>query len=311
MKLRLICLLLVFSLLLCGCGGTKASVDQGYTFTDDLGREVTVQNSRRTAALLGSFAQIWLLAGGEVCACPDDAWKDLDLDLPEDTVNLGSTENLNLEMLLASQPEFILASTNRKQNVQWQETLEATGIPVAYFDVADFEDYLRILEICTELTGRQDCYETHGTEVQAQIRQVIRASEIRLETEPAPRVLCLVASASSVRTKTSQENLMAAMLTRLGCENIADTNGALLDHLSMEYILQEDPDMIFLVQRGDDTEGTQEYVSRYLMEDPAWSRLQAVRNDRVYFMDKKLFNLKPNHRWGEAYEILEEILTNG
>jgi hypothetical protein len=27
-------------------------------------------------------------------------------------------------------------------------------------------------------------------------------------------------------------------------------------------------------------------------------------------MDKNLFNLKPNHRWGEAYAILEEILSN-
>ena len=27
-------------------------------------------------------------------------------------------------------------------------------------------------------------------------------------------------------------------------------------------------------------------------------------------MDKTLYNLKPNDRWGEAYEILEEILQN-
>ena len=42
--------------------GQKAS----YSFTDDLGREVTVESHERVAALLGSYADMWILAGGEV-----------------------------------------------------------------------------------------------------------------------------------------------------------------------------------------------------------------------------------------------------
>lgn len=34
-----------------------------YTFTDDLGREVSVSSCERTAALLGSYADMWILAG--------------------------------------------------------------------------------------------------------------------------------------------------------------------------------------------------------------------------------------------------------
>ena len=79
----------------------------------------------------------------------------------------------------------------------------------------------------------------------------------------------------------------------------------------MEYILEADPDYIFLVQRGDDAQGMKDYVSRTLEADPVWSRLTAVQEGRVYFMDKNLYNLKPNHRWGEAYEKLEEILSHG
>ncbi len=43
-------------------------------------------------------------------------------------------------------------------------------------------------------------------------------------------------------------------------------------------------------------------------ENPLWNELDAVKNNEVYFLDKNLFNLKPNARWGEAYEVLEEIL---
>ena len=306
MKIKLFPLFLACLMLFCGCSQSAASVE-GYTFTDDLGRSVTVREPQRVAALLGSFAQIWMLAGGQVCATADDAWDDLGLELAEDTVNLGNTKSLSLELLLAAQPDFIIASTNTRQNMEWQQTLDATGIPVAYFDVADFDDYLRLLKLCTAITGCSERYEEHGTQVAAQIDAVLQERE----GAESPTVLCMRASASSISVKNSQDNVLGEMLYTLGCTNIADVNDSLLEDLSMEYILQEDPDFIFLVQRGDDTEGMRDYVARTLESDPVWSRLTAVQEGRVYFMDKNLYNLKPNHRWGEAYEKLAEILNNG
>lgn len=297
--------LLLALLLLAGCASPAAPSDTAYTFTDDLGRQVTVDDPQRTAALLGSFAQVWQLAGGQVCATADDAWEDLNLELPEGTVNLGNTKNMSLELLLSAQPDFILASTNTRQNVEFRETLEGTGIPTAYFDVADFEDYLRLLDICTEITGRKDLYDTHGLQVQAQIEAILERSRDR---GASPTVLCLRASASSATVKNSRDNVLGEMLCSLGCINIADSDSSLLENLSLEHILLADPEYIFIVQRGDDEAGMQEYVAQNLMAHPLWGKLTAVKEGRVYFMDKTLFNLKPNHRWAEAYSILEEIL---
>ena len=300
---RLICIFLIL-LLLSGCA-PKQEAESKLTFTDDLGRSVTVDRPERVAALLGSFAQIWQLAGGDVVAAADDAWEDLHLTLDEDTVNLGSTESLSLELLLETQPDFILASPNRRQNVEWQETLENIGISVAYFDVSGFEDYLRVLKLCTDITGRADCYEEYGAAVERQIDEILQ----RRRTD-SPTVLSMIASASMVRAKNSESNVLGAMLKAMGCVNIADSGDMDLNDLSMEYILQADPDYIFIVQRGDDEEGMRAYVQQFLMDHPAWSKLTAVQNGRVYFMEKMLYNLKPNHRWGEAYAKLEEILNH-
>lgn len=336
MKKNLLLLLLVGCLLLSACGGaasTNNSADTSesistestdvasddltnsnsettaVTFTDDLGRTVTVENPEHVAALLGSFAQIWMLSGGTVCATADDAWDDLNLDLPEDTVNLGNTKQLSLEQLLATEPDLILASTNTNVHMELLETLDATGIPTAYFNVSDFDDYLHVLSIFTDITGRKDLYEQYGTEVAAQIDDVIAQSKERLETSEAPTVLCMVASASNIFSKNSQGNVLGEMLKSLGCINIADSNEMLLENLSLEYIAEADPDYIFFVQRGDDTEGMYAYVEQTLTSNPIWSELSAVKNDRVYFMEKNLYNLKPNHRWGEAYQKLEDILA--
>ncbi len=315
MKVRMVSLVLILCLLLPACGGqshreSPEPSETAVTFTDDLGRSITVDNPQRVAPLLGSFAQIWTLAGGTVHATAEDAWDDLNLELPESAINLGHTKNLSLELLLDAEPDLILASLNTRQQVEWRETLEASGIPVAYFDISDFEDYLGLLSICTDITGHKELYKQNGLAVQKQIDAVLQQSKARLENAEPPTVLSMVASATNVYVKNSRGNVLGEMLHNLGCINIADSDSLLLENLSMEHILEADPDYIFFVQRGDNEEGMRQYVRQIMLENPAWGQLSAVQNGRIYFMEKNLYNLKPNHRWGEAYEKLEAIFQD-
>ena len=289
--------------------GTEGGPEEGAvsTFTDDLGREVSVGAPERVAALLGSYADMWVLAGGSVCAAPDDAFEDFDLPLAEDTVNLGGTKSLSLELLLASEPDFVLASTNTPQHLEWQESLEGAGITVAYFDVACFSDYLRVLKICTDITGEKERYERYGTDIQIKIDEILN----KYASEDPGTALYMRASATSIRAKGNQGNVLGEMLEGFGCVNIADIEESLLENLSMESIVLQNPDRILLVQSGDDIEGNQKNIEAMFRENPLWSETDAVKNGQVYILDKYLYNLKPNARWAEAYEKLAEILYEG
>lgn len=291
-----------------GCSG-KTEDGNGYTFTDDLGRTVTVASHERTAALLGSFADVWMLAGGEICASAADAWEDFDLDLPNTTVNLGSLKTLSLEGLFAVEPDFVIAGTKSHQNIAWQETLDAAGITAAYFDVISFDDYLEMLKICTDITGREDLYEKNGTAVQAVIEKTLAAAEKRVAEHGAPTVLLLRAAASGVKVKNSHGTVLGEMLADLGCVNIADNDENLLENLSLESILTADPERIFVVPMGGDAEETRMIMESMFAENPAWYELTAVKEGHIHYMDKRLYNLKPNARWGEAYEQLEAIFA--
>lgn len=101
------------------------------------------------------------------------------------------------------------------------------------------------------------------------------------------------------------------MLKELGCINIADSDASLLENVSVEHILQEDPDFIFFVEVGDDTDAIKKHVDQFINDNPVWQELTAVKEGRVYNLDKTLYNLKPNDRWGEAYEKLNELLSEG
>ena len=58
---------------------------------------------------------------------------------------------------------------------------------------------------------------------------------------------------------------------------------------------------------GDDTETAVSNFYAMIDENPAWQSLDAVRLGKIHFMDRKLFNIKPNAKWQESYEQLCDI----
>ncbi len=315
-------------LLLAGCGAASSGpassaggasaaatvpADSGAacTFTDDLGREVTLEAApRRVAALTGSYADIWCTAGGRdtLVASASDAWTDFDLGLGEEVANIGGAMGVSVEELLAAAPDLVLASTNIPSNQEMLPALEAAGVDVAFFSVDTFEDYLRMLEICTGLTGSPEAYQTYGEAVAEEIEAARARAAAALEEQGPEKVLYIRAAASVVKPKGSSGTVLGEMLADLGCINIADQDQSLLEDLSMEAILAADPDKILIVLQGADPEPAKAQLEGEVLSNPAWQQLTAVREGRVYYMDKDLYHLKPNARWGEAYDHLVEIL---
>ncbi len=300
---RILGLALILMMLL---SGTALASESGVTFTDDLGREVAVsERPERVACLIGSFADIWYLAGGvdQIVATAADTWTYFDLPLREDVVNLGATKELSVEQLIACEPDFVVASCNTALNVELEPVFEEMGLNVAYFDVSTFDQYLKMLKTCTEITGCPENYERYGTQVQQQVDQAIARAD-----GSKPSVLYIRASGSSCKVKSSEGSVLGEMLADLDTVNIADSETSLLEQLSMETILAADPDYIFVVLQGADPSKAQSILETTLLNNPAWASLSAVQEGRYHVMDPTLYNLKPNEKWGQAYAQLADIL---
>lgn len=305
--MKKITLIFLCLLLLTGCAGrANAPKTQGtYTFTDDLGRSISLDAPERVAALTGSFADIWCLAGGKdtLAAAAGDAWTGFDLGLSEDVADLGAIKQPNLERLIAAEPDLILASSNTAAQLDLLPTLEGAGLTVAYFNVTNFDEYRNMLAVCTRLTGDENAYQTYGTALEEQIA----AARARADGS-GPTVLYIRATGTSCKVKNSRDSVLGEMLFDLGCVNIADSREMLLEQLSLEAIVQADPEYIFAVLQGADSTKAQKTLEQTLLSNPAWQSLTAVREGRFFVLEHELYNLKPNAKWGEAYEKLADIL---
>ena len=295
---------------LCACSGQTDSVssrpEEGRRFTDSLGHEVILEGApKRVAALLGSYAEAWVLAGGgeSLVAVTQDAFDERGMELGEETANLGQSHEPNLEALLAAEPDLVLLSADLDGQLALKDSLAAAGIAAAWFKVERFEDYQTMLKVFTDLTGREDLYQEHGLDIHRRIQEI----KANVPQGDQPTVLLLRAFSSNVKAKNS-DNTAGVMLRDLGCINIADRDSSLLEDLQMEAILTADPEHIFVVTMGSDTEKALDHLKQLFESDPAWQSLTAIREDQVHVLDKKLFHYKPNARWGESYEVLFRIL---
>ena len=142
------------------------------TFTDDLGNEVTVDNPQRVVACMGSFANAWELAGGTLVGVSDDALTAEGFTIASpDVATVGDFASVNLEAIIALDPDFVIMTSGTggrggdSSQADLREALVASNIPVAYFEVTTFDDYLRLLRTFADITGREDCYNENGAAV--------------------------------------------------------------------------------------------------------------------------------------------------
>jgi len=273
------------------------------TFTDAIGNKVEVKSAKRVIALMGSFAEIWLDAGGTLVGVTSDAYTGHKLNLSENVVNLGDFTNPSMEKIISLKPDFIILSADTTEHVKLCKALRQAGLNAACFKVNTFSDYLKMLQTCTQITERNDLYEKNGIAIKKQIDTVISGTK----GKKSPSVLFIRTYSSGYKALNSS-SMTGAMLKDLGATNIADNDKNLLANLSMDAIIKRDPDYILVVVMGSNEKKALALIDQQFKSNPAWAGLKAVKNKKYYVIPQDLFHYKPNARWGESYEYLSKLL---
>lgn len=302
---RFFCALLLFSLLLSlpACAASPAPEEpDGVALRDVNGSTVRLRPESRLVFGEASLAECWLLAGGMPVGVPLDAIEERALPLAADTAAVGTVKSPDLEKIAALEPDYVVLSADLSAHAQLKDSLEQMGIPCGYFRLDSFEDYRELMAQFCAVTGRADLYEENVLSVE----MGIAALRDKLPEAPGLSALLLRAYSTGMKAKTD-DNPAGKILKDFGLENPAESNPSLLEELSIEKIILDDPDYIFVMTMGSETEA-REYLRANVESDPAWSGLSAVKNGRYIILPQELFHYKPNDRWDDSYEYLAKII---
>nr|WP_254683431.1 ABC transporter substrate-binding protein [Ruegeria sp. PR1b] len=247
---------------------------QSVSIIDDSGSVISVEETARIASVSYFGADVALALGITPVATTymvegrDPAFLGGGL---EGVAQIGQRASPNIELLAAAQPDLVVAIRRYTEAVA--DEIRGFSTLLSY-DLELFSDSDRkILELGT-LLGMAD----EAQALNAQFRDDLAAY---VEQAPADGPRFAVMWGGEVPWVFRTENMTASILNTLGGENVAGHNPTphIRDNwgveMSLEALLEADPEVIFIYDYGPD---------RPHEDNPIWSNLSAVQNDRVHYI---------------------------
>lgn len=270
------------------------------------GLEVTLpKHPKRVVIGYGSLVPVWYCAGGTAIAIPDIHSKTA---LPPEARSLPSVgffSSLNTEKILELKPDLVVLMGKIGSHVRLRELLATMKIPAFTVKYDNYRDFEALLDLFCRLnnTDPERC-EAARTVTEGVNRVIARTRGL-----PAPRFTTVFAQASGFRVETDLANT-SCMLSMLGGKNTVPPSDGLRTGFSIEQLLLDNPDVIFVVMMGN-AKALEEKFRKEIMGQKAWQKLRAHETGRVHFLPSDLYLYLAGPRFPEAFLHLAQLLYPG
>ena len=302
---RVTAALLAGAMVVVGCGDDADTASSATTAARSAGTEaafpvvVTADNGdveladqpRRIVSLSPSLTELLFAidAGDQVVAV------DRHSDFPAGTpVTDLSGFQPNVEAIGGYEPDLVVVAGDRDGVVAALDTL---GIPTLLLpSAASLDEVYRQIDVLGAATGHPDAAATLAAGLRSDLERLAASVPERDEQ------LRYFYELSDGLYSVTSDTFIGEVLGLAGMTSIADavdeTAGS-FPQLSAEYVLDADPDFIFLAHTDGTGQDPAEVAAR-----PGWSELAAVRNDNVIVLDPDI-----SSRWGpRIVELLRAVV---
>ena len=279
---------------------TEAAAPNGLTFTDDMGREITLAGTpERIVSLAPSTTEILFAVG----AGDQVVGRDEFSVYPEEAKALpsigGSFGEYNVEAIVALNPDLVIAAEINTPELVKQ--LEDLGVTVYYLgNPTTLEEMYGKLETVAELTGH-DVSELVSS-LQARVAAV---DEKIMPLSARPNAFYEIDASDPSKPYTYGPGTFGDLLiTRAGGTNIGSISTDAYPQLSLEQIVVANPSIIIL---GDSMWGV---TPESVLERAGWESIEAVKSEQIFPIDDNLIS-RPGPRLVDGLEALAKILHPG
>lgn len=287
-KKKVIALLSVTMLtFMVGCSSSESNESN---VTNSNGEEVVVATSVAVTEILDKL-------GVEVSGVPTTSY-----ELPEstkDATEVGSPMNPDLEIIKSLNPTCVVSVDTLGSDFEKQFT--ENNIPSMFVNLSTVDG---LKETIVNLGEKFDKSEK-AAEIIAELEN--KENELNLsKKENKKDVLILFGAPGSVMVST--DNSYVGNLVKIaGGNNIFESESSSFIQVNMEEIIKRNPDKILIM-----THAVPEEAKKAVEEEFAkatWQQLDAIKNNKVYYLENGYFGMSANLKVIEALDKLGAILN--
>ena len=288
-KKKVIALLSVTMLtFMVGCSSSESNESN---VTNSNGEEVVVATSVAVTEILDKL-------GVEVSGVPTTSY-----ELPKstkDATEVGSPMNPDLEIIKSLNPTCVVSVDTLGSDFEKQFT--ENNIPSMFVNLSTVDG---LKETIVNLGEKFDKSEK-AAEIIAELEN--KENELNLsKKENKEDILILFGAPGSVMVST--DNSYVGNLVKIaGGNNIFESESSSFIQVNMEEIIKRNPDKILIM-----THAVPEEAKKTVEEEFAkatWQQLDAIKNNKVYYLENGYFGMSANLKVIEALDKLGAILND-
>jgi iron complex transport system substrate-binding protein len=277
--------LIALGVLLC------AGLVQAVTLTDDRGTPVRVDRApQRIVSLLPSLTETVCALG----ACARLVGTDRYSNSPASVQLLpkvGGGLDPNIEAIVALKPDLVLAASSCPA----VDRLRSLGLTVVALEPKSHADVERVLMQVGDIVQGADPRQAWQA-IDAEMNRIARS------LPPSVRALRVYFEVNSAPYAAGEASFIGETLTRLGAQNIVPVTMGAFPKLNPEVVVRANPDLIMMGEREPQALGSR----------PGWSRLRAVRENRICRFTESQSDVlvRAGPRMAEGARIMAQCLNN-
>lgn len=283
--LSLICLL-GFGVM--GCSNN--SEESKESLKKENGEEIVVATSVAVTEILDEL-------GVKVSGVPTSSY-----DLPEstkDAVKVGNPMNPDLEIIKSLNPDVVVSVDTLGED--YKKLFTDNNIPSEFIDLTTLEGLKTSISTLGERFNK--------TEKANEILNELKVKEdefVNLSKEEKKDVLLVFAAPGSMMIATPS-SYIGNLVDKVGANNIVRDDKKPFVSYSNEEIVKLNPDMVLVMTHGM-PEQAKKMAEEKFASDPAWSRIEAVKEEKVYYLENGYFGMSANLKVTESLDKLGEII---
>lgn len=293
-------MLLFAVILLQGCGQeTTEQSGTGFpiTITDDLGRQVTIDKvPERIVSLAPANTEILfaLKLGDKVigvtqyCDYPAEA---------KDKPKIGGFSTPSAELIVAAQPDLVLATGIHKDFIKQLEDANITAVAVESHNLNEVLEKIRLVG---QITGAAGAANELVADMQRRIDR-ITAKVKDLPGEKKPTVFFEIWP--DPLTTGGAKSFLNSLIVTAGGKNIAGDVKQDWVTYSPEVLLAQDPEVIIFTHHGSSKQTVEQVKAR-----KGWEQVAAIKNNHVYSIEDENLVVRSGPRVVDGLEIMAELI---
>lgn len=287
-KKKIIALLSVTMLtFMVGCSSSESNESN---VTNSNGEEVVVATSVAVTEILDKL-------GVEVSGVPTTSY-----ELPKstkDATEVGSPMNPDLEIIKSLNPTCVVSVDTLGSDFEKQFT--ENNIPSMFVNLSTVDG---LKETIVNLGEKFDKSEK-AAEIIAELEN--KENELNLsKKENKEDILILFGAPGSVMVST--DNSYVGNLVKIaGGNNIFESESSSFIQVNMEEIIKRNPDKILIMTHAVPDEAKKTVEEEFAKA--TWQQLDAIKNNKVYYLENGYFGMSANLKVIEALDKLGAILN--